>query len=207
MPSQAWRSQRGPSTPADVTLWGMLTHGHPALRGCCPGRGRGMDVVAGPSRKQGQRPSWQPGMLTRQRVPGPHRAVPGDAGQAEGPGPAQSCDRGHWPGREYWARTELYLGTRSHLAPPPTSPEMLGQSPLLWTVWPSFLSKRLPHACPSQCPEGASGSRVTRDAPAPRRGWGGSRDGWVGPRAEHGLTAAPEGLSGPAGPFLPQGLH
>ena len=29
----------------------------------------------------------------------------------------------------------------------------------------------------------------------------------VGPRAERGPTSAPEGLSGPAGPFLPQGLY
>ena len=33
--------------------------------------------------------------VARQRVLGPHRAVTGDADQAEGPGPAQSCDWGH----------------------------------------------------------------------------------------------------------------
>ena len=36
-------------------------------------------------------PHGNRGTLTRQRVPGAHRAVTWDADQAEGPGPTQSC--------------------------------------------------------------------------------------------------------------------
>ena len=69
--------------------------------------GRWADVVAGPPRKQGLQPPWQPGDTDQAEGLSPAQSC----SQAEGPGPAQSCDWGRWPGRGSRARTELWLGT------------------------------------------------------------------------------------------------